>query len=105
MAHVHIHESAHPGVDENVVVSGGRGNLGFFDSEENVESYIKMVAGEDGAALVDVLTRHADKGATLLELGMGPGTDLAIRGLDRIHEQRPVPAVPDQYLGRVRLAR
>jgi cyclopropane fatty-acyl-phospholipid synthase-like methyltransferase len=50
--------------------------MGFFDDEENVESYIKMVEGEDGAALVEVLARHLDHGATVLELGMGPGTDL-----------------------------
>ena len=56
----------------------GDRRVGFFDSEENVESYIKMVEGEDGAALVEVLTRHVKKGASVLELGMGPGTDLAL---------------------------
>ena len=50
--------------------------MGYFDSEENVESYIKMVDGYDGAALVEVLTRHLPDGSTVLELGMGPGKDL-----------------------------
>lgn len=52
--------------------------MGYFDKEENVESYIKMVEGEDGAALVEVLARYLAQGATVLELGMGPGTDLAL---------------------------
>ena len=45
--------------------------MGCFDNEKNVESCIKMVEGEDGAALVEVLARHLDRESTVLELGMG----------------------------------
>jgi cyclopropane fatty-acyl-phospholipid synthase-like methyltransferase len=48
----------------------------YFDSDENVEEYIKMSAGYDGRALVDALRRILKPGATVLELGMGPGKDL-----------------------------
>jgi len=49
--------------------------LGYFDSEENVESYIDMVKGCDGAALVEILRRHLPGGSSVLEIGMGPGKD------------------------------
>jgi SAM-dependent methyltransferase len=50
----------------------------YFDNEQNVDSYIKMVDGYDGASLVDILRRHLAPGATVLELGMGPGKDLTL---------------------------
>lgn len=50
----------------------------FYDSNENVETYIAMAEGYDGRALIAVLQGYVAIGATVLELGMGPGKDLAL---------------------------
>lgn len=50
--------------------------MGYFDDAENVEAYIKMAEGYDGRELITVLRKYLDPGATVLELGMGPGKDL-----------------------------
>ncbi len=50
----------------------------FFDSEENVEEYVEMADGYDGEALIAELRNHLPEGASVLELGMGPGKDLDI---------------------------
>ncbi|MCY4412700.1 MAG: class I SAM-dependent methyltransferase [Caldilineaceae bacterium] len=52
--------------------------MGFYDDEDNVESYVKMAEGYDGRELVAALRQHLPPGATVLELGMGPGKDLAL---------------------------
>ncbi len=52
--------------------------MGFFDDEKNVQSYIEMVDGYDGQWLIDVLKTYVSEGATVLELGMGPGKDCDI---------------------------
>ena len=52
--------------------------MGFYDEEKNVESYVQMAEGYDGRELVDVLKNHLATGSTVLELGMGPGKDLAL---------------------------
>ena len=52
--------------------------MGYYDSPEKVEEYINMAEGYDGRALVDLLSRHLPDGATVLELGMGPGKDLKL---------------------------
>lgn len=52
--------------------------MGYFDNKDNVESYIKMVDGYDGSAIVEVLVRHLAAGSSVLELGMGPGKDLEL---------------------------
>ncbi|MEM7155809.1 MAG: class I SAM-dependent methyltransferase [Myxococcota bacterium] len=52
--------------------------MSFFDDEANVDQYLQMAEGYDGAALVEVLGRHLQPGASVLELGMGPGKDLAL---------------------------
>ena len=52
--------------------------MGFYDDEENVEAYVQMAEGYDGRELVDVLKKHLPLGSTVLELGMGPGKDLAL---------------------------
>lgn len=52
--------------------------MGYYDDEKNVEQYVKMAEGYDGAILIDVLRQHLAKGATVLELGMGPGKDLLL---------------------------
>jgi trans-aconitate methyltransferase len=50
--------------------------LGYFDDLENVQEYMKMVAGYDGQDLIKNLEAYLKPGSTLLELGMGPGKDL-----------------------------
>jgi trans-aconitate methyltransferase len=54
--------------------------MGYYDTDETVEEYIKMAEGIDGRELVDALRSHLPIGATVLELGMGPGKDLEILG-------------------------
>jgi len=56
--------------------------MGYFDKLENVEGYIRMADGYDGRELIEVLKKHLKHGATLLELGMGPGVDLNILARD-----------------------
>jgi len=50
--------------------------MSYYDSSDNVKSYIKICADYDGSHLYTVLEKHASKDSTLLELGMGPGNDL-----------------------------
>ena len=50
--------------------------MGYFDSEENVNAYIAMADGYDGADLIALLRRYLPEGSSVLELGMGPGKDL-----------------------------
>ena len=52
--------------------------MGYFDSEKNVNDYIKMVEGYDGTELINELRSYLKEGSTVLELGMGPGVDLDI---------------------------
>ena len=52
--------------------------MAYFDDEKNVQDYLKMAEGYDGADLIDVLREYLPKNATVLELGMGPGKDLNI---------------------------
>ena len=50
--------------------------LGFYDEEETALQYIEMADGFDGRELVEVLAQRLPAGASVLELGMGPGVDL-----------------------------
>ncbi len=50
--------------------------MGYFDDRKHAEEYIEMAEGYDARELIEVLQRYLPEGATLLELGMGPGTDL-----------------------------
>lgn len=52
--------------------------MSYFDNPDNVEQYIKMAEDYDGRELIDVLRRYLPPGATVLELGMGPGKDLEL---------------------------
>jgi len=51
--------------------------MGYYDDPKSVREYLDMAEGVDGRALVEVLARHLAAGSTVLELGMGPGKDLA----------------------------
>ena len=50
--------------------------MGYYHTPESVDEYIAMAEGYDGRELIEVLKRHLPPGATVLELGMGPGKDL-----------------------------
>ena len=50
--------------------------MGYFEDEQTVEDYIRMAEGYDGRQLLPVLHQYVADGASLLELGMGPGKDL-----------------------------
>lgn len=52
--------------------------MGFFDTEQGVEQYIKIAEGYDGAELIKILQEHLSENSTVLELGIGPGKDLEI---------------------------
>lgn len=52
--------------------------MDYYDDPKHVEEYIKMAEGYDGRALVAVLRRYLPAESSVLELGMGPGTDLDI---------------------------
>ena len=52
--------------------------MGYFDDSKNVEEYVKLADGYDGRALIEVLASYLAPGSTVLELGMGPGKDLAL---------------------------
>jgi SAM-dependent methyltransferase len=50
----------------------------YYDDETNARDYIKMAEGYDGRELIEALQGYLPEGATLLELGMGPGKDLEL---------------------------
>ena len=52
--------------------------MGFFDTKEGVEEYIKMADGYDGAELIKILQKYLPINSTVLELGIGPGKDMDI---------------------------
>jgi len=52
--------------------------MGFFETEEGVQEYLEMAKGHDGRELIEKLSEHLPANSTVLELGMGPGTDLEL---------------------------
>jgi SAM-dependent methyltransferase len=50
--------------------------MGFYDNEMNVEQYIEMSKEYDNHYILKALQKHLQAGATILELGMGPGKDM-----------------------------
>jgi cyclopropane fatty-acyl-phospholipid synthase-like methyltransferase len=50
--------------------------MGFFDTAEGVQEYIKIADGYDGSNLIDELRNFLKDGSSVLEIGMGPGKDL-----------------------------
>lgn len=78
--------------------------MDFWDDPANVQQYIEMCEGYDGSALIAHLAAYLHEGAELLEIGMGPGTDLAllacryrVTGSDRsaVFVQRHLAEHPD----------
>ncbi len=52
--------------------------MSYYDDEQNVLEYIEVAEGFDGRELVEKLGAYLPEGATVLELGMGPGVDLEL---------------------------
>jgi SAM-dependent methyltransferase len=52
--------------------------MGYFDTNEGVDEYIEIAEGYDGRELIEILRSHVPSGSSVLELGMGPGKDLAL---------------------------
>lgn len=50
--------------------------MSFYDEEETANKYIAMAEGSDGKLLIAAMSNHVPQGASVLEIGMGPGTDL-----------------------------
>lgn len=51
--------------------------MNFYNDPVKVDEYEKMCEGYSGAELYDVLEKHLEKGSSILELGSGPGNDIA----------------------------
>jgi cyclopropane fatty-acyl-phospholipid synthase-like methyltransferase len=56
----------------------GKTRMSYYDDEKNVQQYIQMAEGYDGAELIAILKQHLPKGASVLELGMGEGKDVLL---------------------------
>lgn len=52
--------------------------MNYYDDAKNVETYLAMAEGYDGRELIPTLRRYVPDGAAILELGMGPGKDVAL---------------------------
>ncbi len=52
--------------------------MDYFNNKKNVEDYIRMADGFDGAEIIKILHRYLRAGSSVLEIGMGPGKDLDI---------------------------
>ncbi len=53
-------------------------DMGYFDDVAKAHEYIKMASGYDGRQIIKRLHDFLPPGKTVLEIGMGPGVDLAI---------------------------
>lgn len=54
--------------------------MGFYDEEKTAREYIAMAEGYDGRELIAAMSEYVTRGVSVLEIGMGPGTDLDILG-------------------------
>ena len=52
--------------------------MSYFDNESNVEQYIKMAEEFNGQEIINHLYNYLPLGSSVLELGMGPGTDIPL---------------------------
>jgi len=50
----------------------------FYHTDKSVKEYIKLAEGYDGREIIDKLKLFLPEDSTVLELGSGPGVDLAI---------------------------
>ncbi|MHA1612836.1 MAG: class I SAM-dependent methyltransferase [Promethearchaeota archaeon] len=52
--------------------------MGFYHQEKNVGDYIRMAKGYDGKEIILEFKGYLPLGSSVLEIGMGPGSDLTI---------------------------
>ena len=52
--------------------------MNFYDDVDNVKTYIRMCEGYDAEAQLKTMFKTVQSGVKLLELGSGPGNDLAL---------------------------
>ena len=73
--------------------------MGFYDNSENVDKYIEMCEDYDGSNIYEMIENHLDEGKTVLELGSGPGFDIAF-----LRERYQVTGsdLSDEFLARCR---
>jgi cyclopropane fatty-acyl-phospholipid synthase-like methyltransferase len=70
-------ESAKSLASDSDIPEDRKGNvMNYYNDETNAQEYIEMAEGYDGRELIEVLKQYLPEGASLLELGMGPGKDL-----------------------------
>lgn len=50
----------------------------YYHTKESVKEYIAAAEGFDGAKLIREMSEHLPNGASVLELGSGPGTDWSL---------------------------
>jgi len=50
--------------------------MGWYNHKKNVDKYIRMASGCDGRELIKLFRKYLAEGSSILEIGMGPGTDL-----------------------------
>ncbi len=50
----------------------------YYEQEKNIDAYIKMAEGYDGRELITELIKYLPQNSSVLEIGMGPGTDLTL---------------------------
>lgn len=50
----------------------------YYENEEHVDGYTKFTPAHDGTLLIDALGEHLAPGATVLEIGIGPGKDFKV---------------------------
>ena len=51
---------------------------GYYHSKESVDEYISLAKGYDGSFLIKLMKNYLKEGASILELGSGPGKDVAL---------------------------
>ncbi len=64
--------------DQNAKDEQSKNGNSYFDDAKNVEAYVKMAKGYDGRELIELMREHLESGASVLELGMGPGVDFEL---------------------------
>lgn len=52
--------------------------MSYYQNKESVDEYIRLAAGFNGQEIIDRLENYLASGATILELGTGPGGDWKI---------------------------
>lgn len=63
------------GMDNSVCFEKKLSNGEYYHTADSVEEYIRLAAGHNGLPLINELRPYLKEGASVLEIGSGPGTD------------------------------